>query len=531
MRGAGKVSITLGEEKAIRPDAVAIYVRWSTEEQGEGTTLQEQLERGKAYLTSQGWQVNPNLIFIDDGYSGATLDRPAITRLRAMVRKGQVDCVVSLKIDRLSRSLVDCVELVLREWAGTCHYKSVSQPVNTTDALGRVFFAVLAGFAEYERALIRERTFSGLIRRVKDGGAWGSGKPPYGYCRVSRGKLAINPEEAGVVRLIFGLVVDERLGPSAIAARLNNMGISGPEGKGWWAHTIRNLLKAKIYTGCPEFGRRYWAQKPDGKKVLTRRAQPLVEPARAPELAIVSTATYEAAQRVLAEWSAKVKDQGARVKASHLLTGLLRCRCGGRMITGYDRLGRRYYRCPNKEMARGGVGCSTAGGFVYAHLIEPVVADEVMKRFADREAMVAHVRERWEREQSQGRLAGEAVRQRLAELGRLAERLEHDLARVVRQARKGEISLEEKRAFEADIEAERIDILAQRDALERQVSQQESTQEGWEALLDWVVKTDPWSELSLETQKELLGWLLEYLEVYKPKGKGMVPEVDFYWRV
>ena len=63
-------------EQDIRPEAVAIYVRWSTEEQGEGTTLQEQLERCKAYVGSQGWRVNDSLIFIDDGYSGATLHRP-----------------------------------------------------------------------------------------------------------------------------------------------------------------------------------------------------------------------------------------------------------------------------------------------------------------------------------------------------------------------------------------------------------------------------------------------------------------------
>ncbi len=521
----------MGEDKPIRPDAVAIYVRWSTEEQGEGTTLQEQLERGKAYLASQGWKVSENLIFIDDGYSGATLDRPAMTQLRAAVKKGQVDCVVSLKIDRLSRSLVDCVELVLREWEGTCHYKSVSQPVNTTDALGRVFFAILAGFAEYERALIRERTYSGLLRRVKEGGAWGSGKPPYGYTRVAKGKLGINEEEASVVRLIFGLVVDERLGPSAIAARLNTMGIPGPEGKGWWAFTIRSLLRARIYIGYPEFGRRFWVQKPNGKRVLKKREQPLVEPDRVPELAILSEQTFEAAQRVLVEWSDKVKEQGPRVKASHLLTGVLRCRCGGRMITGYDRLGRRYYRCSNKEIARGGIGCPTGGGFVYAHVIEPIVGDEVMKRFPDREETIARVRERWEKEQSEGSLAGEAVKQRLAELGRLAEKLDEDLARVVRQARKGEITLKEKRAFEADIEAERQEILTQRDALEREAAAQESSKAELEALLDWMERIDHWSELTLETQKEILGRVLDYMEVYKPKGKGKVPEVDFYWRV
>lgn len=521
------------EEKSIRPDAVAIYVRWSTEEQGDGTTLQEQLERCKSYVVSQGWRANDNLIFIDDGYSGATLHRPALGHLREQIRRGQIDCVVSLKIDRLSRSLVDCVDLVLREWAGVCHYKSVSQPVNTTDELSRVFFAILAGFAEYERALIRERTFSGLLRRVREGNFWGAGKAPYGYTRVSKGRLAVNPQEASVVRMIFEMAVGEMLGPSAIATRLNGSGVPGPEGKGWWTYTVRNILRNRIYVGYLEYGKRYVDQRSrnEGKRVLRRRVEPLVAPrVRVSELVLIPDEQFEAAQRVLTTRSERSRIKGAGSKSSHLLTGLARCRCGGSLITGYDARGRRFYYCQNRDSSRGGKGCPTGGGYVYADQVEPVVASEVRQRFSDPTATIEEIRRRWREDQSQVQSA-ETFQSHLEDVARREERLEQDLARVLRQARRGEISLAEKRAFEDDIEAERRELAEQRENLQRSLASLQGHEAELGDLLTWVERADRWNELPGETQKELLRRLLDHLVIFKPKGRGKSPEVDFHWRV
>jgi site-specific DNA recombinase len=518
-------------EQAIRPEAVAIYVRWSTEEQGEGTTLQEQLERCKSYVVSQGWRVNDSLIFVDDGYSGATLRRPAMTELRRLITKGQVDCVVSLKIDRLSRSLVDCVDLVLREWAGICHYKSVSQPVNTTDELSRVFFAILAGFAEYERALIRERTFSGLLRRVKEGNFWGSGKAPYGYTRVGTGKLAINPDEAAVVRMIFRMAAADRLGPGAITSRLNDDGIPSPEGKGWWMYTVRNLLRNRIYIGYLEYGKRYVDHR-SGSKRLRKRSAPLVEPtARVQELVLVSDEEFEAVQRLLADLKERAATRGEGARSSHPLTGILKCRCGGAMITGYDRLNRRFYMCQFRDKSRGGGVCTVSGGYLYAHQIEPVVVEEVKRRFADPEANMAHVKERMKRDRAAGAEDVESLRRQLEEVGRREERLQEDASRLVRQARRGEITLAEKREFEIDIEAERQELAEQRATLQRRMQELEAQEHESEALLAWVSRVDQWDELPPETQKELLRHLIDRMVAFKPKGRGQVPEVDFYWRV
>jgi site-specific DNA recombinase len=512
---------------------VAIYVRWSTDEQGEGTTLQEQLERCKSYVASQGWRPNEHLVFVDEGYSGATLNRPALTRLRGLVRKGEVDCVVSLKIDRLSRSLVDCVELVLREWAGTCHYKSVSQPVNTTDELSRVFFAILAGFAEYERALIRERTHSGLLRRVREGNFWGSGKAPFGYNRVGKGTLAVNDQEAALVRQIFRMAA-EGLGPNAIASRLNVDGIPGPEGKGWWTYTVRNILRSRIYIGYLEYGKRYVDQKQKtagGNRILRKRKEPLVKPdSRTAALILVPDEQFEAAQRLLDALAARSKTRGSGAKSNHMLIGLSRCRCGGPMITGYDALKRRYYRCQHRDKSRGRAGCPIAGGFVYAHQIEPTISQEIKKRFSDPEKAKELVAKRWhaEREDSGNT---DVYRHAWDDLARKEQRLEQDRNRVVRQARRGEITLAEKRSFEEDIARESQELAAQRMALERRIAAAEASGNELAALLDWVARVDEWDELEPDTQKECLRRLVDHLVLYKPMGRGTEVEVDFHWRV
>ncbi|HWI53053.1 MAG TPA: recombinase family protein, partial [Symbiobacteriaceae bacterium] len=148
---------------------VAIYIRWSTEDQGEGTTLDVQMEACQAFILSQGWSVAPERIYIDDGISGGTLERPALSRLRSAISQGFVDCVVVYKLDRLSRSVVDMVRLVLDEWEGHCCIKSAREPIDTLTQTGRLFFYQLMSFAEWERSVIRERTFAGKLRRAQEG--------------------------------------------------------------------------------------------------------------------------------------------------------------------------------------------------------------------------------------------------------------------------------------------------------------------------------------------------------------------------
>ena len=127
-------------EQEIAPHKVSMYIRWSTDDQGSGTTLEVQQEGCKHYILSQGWQVREDLIFIDDGYSGGNLVRPGMAKLRQMVQDGLIDCVVVYKLDRLSRSVLDTVTLVMEEWEGKAYLKSAKEPVDNSTPLGRQFF-------------------------------------------------------------------------------------------------------------------------------------------------------------------------------------------------------------------------------------------------------------------------------------------------------------------------------------------------------------------------------------------------------
>ncbi len=519
-------------EQPIRPTAVAIYVRWSTEEQGEGTTLAEQSERCRNYVLSQGWQVSDHLIFIDDGYSGASLERPGITRLRQLVRQGEVDCVVSLKIDRLSRSLVDCVDLVLREWAGCCFYKSVSQPVNTTDELGRVFFAILAGFAEYERALIRERTSAGLLQRVRQGGYWGAPKPPYGYSRVGKGRLAVHEPEAAVVRLLFQMAACDGLGPVAIAARLNELRIPGPAGRGWWPQTVRSILSSSLYTGRPVYGRRRLRpgmRTAGGGPVVQKRPAPLVTvPVRQAELAVVNEADFAAVQRLL---QARAEPAATGSRTAHLLTGLARCRCGGPMVTGYDRHHRRFYRCQHRDRANGGTGCKADGGFIYADLVEPAVVAAMGQRHRSAVALseTACLHRHWQQDETAG--AAPAWHRLLMNLTAQERRLEADRRRLLRQTRRGEMTIAEKRALEQDLAAEAQELAGRRAALTDRLAEAEAAGGRFGQFADWVAGIDAWAMLPLPVQKQILHLSLERVVLHKPKGQGQSIGVDLHWRV
>ena len=97
------------------------------------------------------------------------MNRPAMIRMRKMIQEGKIDCVIVYKLDRLSRSVVDTVNLVLEEWEGHCYIKSSREAVDTMTPMGKQFFYMLVSFAEWERSVIKERTYNGKLQRVMNG--------------------------------------------------------------------------------------------------------------------------------------------------------------------------------------------------------------------------------------------------------------------------------------------------------------------------------------------------------------------------
>src|SRR5690606_29362237 len=146
----------------------AAYLRVSTEEQSrEGYSIAAQRDRLLAFCRAQGWDVAG--IYVDDGYSGASLDRPQLKKLREDVRAGKVNLVLVWKVDRLSRRVSHLAQLVEEFDEHGCAFRSATEPFDTSHAAGRAFLQMLAVFAELERETIRERARHGIHQRIKEG--------------------------------------------------------------------------------------------------------------------------------------------------------------------------------------------------------------------------------------------------------------------------------------------------------------------------------------------------------------------------
>jgi site-specific DNA recombinase len=163
----------------------AIYTRKSTEEGLEQAfnSLDAQREAAEAYVQSQaheGWTCLP-AGYDDGGFSGGNLDRPALRRVLADIEQGKVDAVVTYKVDRLSRSLLDFAKMMDVFDRHRVSFVSVTQQFNTATSMGRLVLNVLLSFAQFEREIISERTRD-KIAATRRKGKWAGGHPCQAPC-------------------------------------------------------------------------------------------------------------------------------------------------------------------------------------------------------------------------------------------------------------------------------------------------------------------------------------------------------------
>ena len=208
----------------------AIYTRKSTDERldMEFNTLDAQREACEAYIVSQrseGWLASPEQ-YDDGGFSGGSLERPALNRLINDIKAGKVDVIVVYKIDRLTRSLADFAKLVdvFDEYGVT--FVSVTQSFNTTTSMGRLTLNVLLSFAQFEREVTSER-IRDKIAASKAKGMWQGGRAPFGFDIENR-RLITNVDDAPIAKQIFELYLE--LGSvRALEAELKSRGIKSRE--------------------------------------------------------------------------------------------------------------------------------------------------------------------------------------------------------------------------------------------------------------------------------------------------------------
>ena len=242
------------ETKAARATRALGYLRVSTDEQvasGHGLDTQEKAVR--AFAESQAYELID--VLTDAGVSGATkpTERPAFSRVAELAATGAFDVLLVAKIDRLSRDIRHALTTVsdLAEQHEVAFRSVTESVIDTSNPMGRTFFAIFAGMAENERYVIRDRTAGGRLAKAVKGGFAG-GKAPYGYTKDLQGGLQVVPEQAQIVKRI----VRERRRKrtlQAIADGLNAEGIPSPKGGQWRVSTVAYITDNPKYRGVIEY--------------------------------------------------------------------------------------------------------------------------------------------------------------------------------------------------------------------------------------------------------------------------------------
>jgi len=385
----------------------ALYARVSTDKQAEKYGIPSQIEALRKRSLEKGW--TPALdgdrdAFIDDGYSGAELDRPALNRMRQAAGDGRVDVVLAYDPDRLSRKLYHLMILAEEFEKQGIKLEFITQDMGSSPE-DRMFFNMRGLIAEYEREKIRERTMRGSREKARQGKVVSAGAVPFGFnYNKEKTTLEENPETAQTVRLIFYTFANENLSLQGLADRLNRLHIPTPRGGDRWrASTLGVMLRNEVYIGKMYQFRKYHIEpkfrlKPSGKSKKTSTAlRPKGEwiPAKVPSL--IPVQLFETVQRKLktnAEFSKR------NTKREYLLSGLLYCaQCGGRM-GGHTIHSIPYYRCYRKgnpdrvPLSSDGKPQPCSCPEIKAEAIEPVVWDTICQLIRNPDFLIQELHRR-----------------------------------------------------------------------------------------------------------------------------------------
>jgi len=320
----------------------ALYIRVSTADQAEkGYSLDTQLSEIRQKATECG--AIEFVEFIDDGYSGEYIDRPALTKLRDGLERREFDVVVIYDPDRLARNLAH--QLIITEEIEKSGAKLLFVSVTFEDTPeGKLFYSMRGAISAYEKEKIKERTTRGKKGKarqgklVNNGGCFG-----YDYDKASS-MYVINEQQAMIVRRIFDDCVNDKMGTALISRQLNCECIPSPRGNQWITSSIHRMLTNTAYRGVV-YSMRYKSTK-TGFNTRKTEIRPESEWIPIPVPAIIEEITWYAAQQQLKA----NKDLAKRnLKFDHLLNGIIYCaRCGQKMSikhSGNRNIAYSYYAC------------------------------------------------------------------------------------------------------------------------------------------------------------------------------------------
>ena len=327
------------------------YARVSTSAQEEKGTIESQIYELKKQIKEHG-----NIIvkeYIDNGYSGAKLDRPAMDKLRNDLKKETFDIIYFLDADRIARNST-YQDIIISE---ILRYKKeiVIKGRNLLyDAEGKFKMTVLGAVSELERAKIIERSTRGRRERARQGQIF-SGISVYGYRYIKKtnekpGHLVIDEKEAEVVKMLYNTYINEEIGLVRLMEILESRKIKTKTGNYHWSKsTINNILTNSTYYGVRFYNQStrletYSSQVKRDIMKYTRRDKNEWIPVKVP--AIIDKELFDRVQRKLKIWKKEVR----RENRKYLLKGLILCGvCGCKYVGNTATKGNVIYCCVGKK--------------------------------------------------------------------------------------------------------------------------------------------------------------------------------------
>ena len=448
---------------------IAIYARVSSQRQAKEHTIASQLDALNRRIASDGVECDPELCFVDDGYSGSSLIRPGLERLRDQAAAGAIDRLYVFSPDRLSRKYP--YQVLIVEELARCGVEVVflNNPIGK-DPEENLLLQVQGMIAEYERAKIMERSRRGKQHAARRGSVNVLSRRPYGYRYVSKhdgdgeARYQVLGEEARVVKLIFEWIGQERCSIGEVQRRLLREGIPTRTGKAAWDRaTIWLILKNPAYRGTAAFGKtRSGPHKPQqlrpqrGRPERPRRPVSRIDSSGEDQIlikvpALVSEDLFAAVQAQLEEnrQRRRARPQGDR----YLLQGLVVCkRCGygcyGKPTSRAAAKGRvpyAYYRCTGSDAYRFGGQRTCWNKPVRTDLLDGEVWEDVRRLLSEPERIKAEYQRRRQKTKAGG---GHEVDQ----LTKLIKQVKKSISRLIDAY---EEALLEKFEFEPRITAAR----------------------------------------------------------------------------
>ena len=382
---------------------IAIYVRVSTQRQAQTQSIDQQLDRLRHVAADRRWQLAEDHVFRDDGYSGASLRRPGLDRLRDLAALAKLDRILITDPDRLARNYVHQVLLLEELQRHGCRVEFTDRPLSD-DPQDQLLLQIRGAVAEYERTLIAERTRRGRLYKLRSGQMLPWTRPPYGY-RADPDRprdpagVRTDPAEAALVADMFRWYADEGRSFMAMVQRLRDLGVRSPSGREFWGMaTVRGILSNPTYTGTIYANRtrvraaqvRRSATHPIGRP---RDSQVPLPPeewiAVATVPAIVTREQFDRVQaRIAANRSFARRNNTV---TDYLLRALVTCgpcrlACQARRTMP---TGKTYYICTGKNLqVRQRLGCTCPSKFIPAGVLDELVWSDLadLLRHPDRVA-------------------------------------------------------------------------------------------------------------------------------------------------